>query len=116
MWYYIIKVLISATLIVIISETSKRSSFWGGILASVPLIFVLAFIWLYIETKSVENISQLSYSIFWLVILSLSLFLILPQLLKMKIDFFIALVISIIVMIGFYYAMIFIFGKFDIKI
>ena len=86
MWYYIIKVLVSAVLIVAISEISKRSSFWGGILASVPLVSVLAFIWLYIDTKSVEKISQLSYSVFWLVIPSLSLFITLPLLLK-KVDF-----------------------------
>ena len=116
MWYYIIKVLVSSVLIVSISEISKRSSLWGGILASVPLISVIAFIWLYIDTKNVEKITQLSYSIFWLVIPSLSMFLVLPQLLKMKIEFFIALLASIIVMIGFYYIMIFILGKFDIKV
>lgn len=116
MWYFIIKVLVSSVLIVAISEISKRSSLWGGILASVPLISVLAFIWLYIDIKNVEKITQLSYSIFWLVIPSLSMFLVLPQLLKMKIEFFIALLVSIIVMIGFYYIMIFILGKFDIKI
>ena len=116
MWYYIIKVLVSAVLIVAISEIGKRSSLWGGILASIPILSVLAFIWLYIDTKSVEKISQLSYSVFWLVIPSLSLFLILPVLLKLKWDFFPALLASIVVMIIFYYIMIFILGKFGVKI
>ncbi len=115
MWYYIIKVLISSVLIVAISEISKRSSFWGGILASVPLVSVLAFIWLYIDTKSVEKISQLSYSVFWLVIPSLSLFITLPLLLK-KVDFPIAMFLSILIMIGCYYLMVFALGKFGIKI
>jgi uncharacterized membrane protein (GlpM family) len=115
MWYYVIKVLVSSVLIVAISEISKRSSFWGGILASVPLVSVLAFIWLYIDTKSVEKISQLSYSIFWLVIPSLSLFITLPLLLK-KVDFPAAMFISIIIMIGCYYLMVFVLGKFGIKI
>jgi hypothetical protein len=115
MWYYILKVLISSVLIVGISEISKRSSLWGGILASVPLVSVLAFIWLYIDTKSVENISQLSYSIFWLVIPSLSLFITLPLLLK-KVDFAIAMLLSIIIMIGCYYLMVIALGKFGIKI
>ena len=116
MWYYIIKVLISAVLIVAISEIGKRSSFWGGILASVPIVSVLAFIWLYTDTKDIQKISQLSYSIFWLVIPSLSLFLVLPYLLKLKLDFFPSLLISIVVMIIFYYIMVFVLGKFDIKI
>ena len=116
MWYYIIKVLVSAVLIIAISEIGKRSSLWGGILASIPIVSVLAFIWLYIDTKSVEKISQLSYSVSWLVIPSLSLFLILPVFLKLKWDFFPALLVSIVVMIVFYYLMIFILGKFGIKI
>ena len=66
--YYIIKVLISAILIVGISELSKRSSLIGAILASIPFVSVLAFIWIYVDTKNVETISKLSYSIFWLVI------------------------------------------------
>ena len=116
MIYYIIKILISAVLITAISEISKKSSLIGGILASVPLVSVLAMIWLYIDTRSSEKISQFSTSVFWLVIPSLSLFLILPVLLKMKMNFYIALPISTIVMIICYYLMIFILGKFGIKI
>lgn len=116
MIYYIIKILVSAILITLISEIAKRSSFWGGVLASVPVVSVLAFIWLYIDTKSTAKIISLSYSIFWLVIPSLTLFLILPQLLKAGLDFFAALFISIIAMIIFYYLMIFILDRFGIKI
>ncbi len=39
---YIIKVALSAILIVAVSEASKKSSLIGGILASVPLVSVLA--------------------------------------------------------------------------
>lgn len=87
MFYYIIKVVISAIIIVAVSEASKKSSLIGGILASIPLVSVLAMIWLYIETKDIQKISQLSTSVFWLVIPSLSMFLILPYLFKIKIRF-----------------------------
>jgi hypothetical protein len=116
MVYYIIKILISAVLITLISEISKRSSFWGGVLASVPVVSVLAFIWLYLDTKSTAKIISLSYSIFWLVIPSLTLFLILPLLIKTGLNFFAALFISITAMILFYYIMIFILEKFGINI
>ena len=113
---YIIKVALSAALIVVVSEASKKSSLIGGILASVPLLSVLALIWLYIDTKDIQKISQLSTSIFWLVIPSLSFFIVLPVLLKMKIDFYLALSISIIIMVLLYYIMIFLLGKFGIHI
>jgi hypothetical protein len=116
MIYYIIKVALSAILIVAVSEVSKKSSLIGGIVASVPLLSVFAMIWLYIDTKSVEKVSQLSTSVFWLVIPSLSLFIILPLLLKMKVHFYIALPISLVVMILCYYLMIYFLGKFGINL
>lgn len=116
MMYYIIKVIISSVLIVAISEVSKKSSLIGGILASIPLISVLGMIWLYIDTESSEKISHFSTSVFWLVIPSLSLFIALPILLKMKFHFYIALPISLVIMIICYYLMIFLLNKFGIKL
>lgn len=112
--YYIIKILISAILIVGISELSKRSSLIGAILASIPFVSVLAFIWIYVDTKNVETISKLSYSIFWLVIPSLVLFLTLPIFLK-YLNFYLALLSSIFLTIVAYYLMIFILEKVGIS-
>ena len=112
--YYIIKILISSILIVAISEISKRSSLLGAILASIPLVSVLAFIWLYIDTGSVEKISKLSYSIFWLVIPSLILFISLPILLKLGINFYASLFFSIILTVTGYYLMVMTLQKFGI--
>lgn len=64
MIYFSAKVFISAILIALISEVSKRSTFFGAILASVPLISVMAMIWLYLETRNVQKIIDLSYGIF----------------------------------------------------
>lgn len=116
MIYYIIKVALSAALIVAISEISKKSSLMGGIFASVPLVSVFAMIWLYIDTKSIEKVSQFSTSVFWLVIPSLSMFIILPLLLKMKLSFYFALPISILIMFVFYYLMIYTLSKFGVKL
>ena len=91
MIYYFLKIVISAISIVIISEIAKRSSFMGGLIASIPLISLLAFFWLYIETKEPSKIIDLSYAIFWLVIPSLVLFLILPELLKYGFNFYISI-------------------------
>ena len=110
--YYVIKVLISAILIVAISELSKRSSLLGAILASIPLVSVMAFIWLYIDTKNIETISKLSISIFWLVIPSLVLFITLPILLK-YVNFYFALIFSIVLTAISYYIMILILENFN---
>ena len=112
MSWYITKLAVTAVIIVSISEISKFSSFIGALLASIPLISVLAMCWLYIETKDVEQISTLTTSIFWLVLPSLSLFIVLPILLKAQIPFYSSMTISLVVMIGCYFSMLFLLNKF----
>jgi uncharacterized membrane protein (GlpM family) len=116
MWYYIVKVITSSIIIVAISEISKRSSLLGSILASIPLISFLAFIWLYIETKDIAKIADLSNGIFWLVIPSLSFFLLFPYLLKRNVQFYLAMIIASVVMVISYFLMIYVLKKFGIKI
>lgn len=116
MIYYIFKVIVTSVFIVLISEISKRNTMAGSILASLPLLSLLAFTWMYIDTKDVQKISSLSSGIFWLVIPSLLLFIILPFLLKKQINFWWALGISTSVMVLFYFIMIFVLKKFGIKL
>lgn len=82
MVYYITKIALTTGLIVLISELAKRSSFIGALLASIPLVSVLAMCWLYVETKDVERVGALSKSVFWLVLPSLAFFISLPVFLK----------------------------------
>jgi hypothetical protein len=116
MLYYIIKTIISAVLIVAISEISKRFSFIGALLASVPLTSVLAILWLYNETKDIEKIAELSSGIFWLVIPSLSFFIVLPLLLQNKLSFYLSMALSLVIMIIFYFLMVLLLKQIGVKI
>ena len=116
MTYYLVKIAITTILIVVISEIAKRSTFVGAILASVPLISVLAMIWLYIDTKDVTKVSSLSISVFWLVIPSLALFLALPLLLKQGLNFYLSISISIGLTIGCYWIMVSALEHFGVKL
>lgn len=95
MTYYIVKVAVTAILVVLISEVSKRSSFMGAVLASVPLTSVLAMLWLYLDTGDAEKVSELASSVFWLVLPSLALFIALPVLLAQGLNFYLSLTASI---------------------
>ena len=50
MGYYLIKLLLSATIIVVVSEVAKVSAGLGALIKSLPLISILAMIWLYVDT------------------------------------------------------------------
>ena len=106
MAYYVFKVAVSALLIVAIAEISKRSSFIGALLASVPLVSVLAMIWLYVDTRDSEKVAALASSVFWLVLPSLALFIALPLMLKQGYNFYLSMGLSILITIGCYWLMV----------
>ena len=81
-WQYVVKVVVTALVVVAVTELGKRSSFWGAVLASLPLTSLLAFVWLYLDSGDTQVVARLSSSIFWLVLPSLALFLVLPVLLR----------------------------------
>ncbi|MCL4315459.1 MAG: DUF3147 family protein [Gammaproteobacteria bacterium] len=116
MAYLIFKILVSALIIVAVAEISKRSTLAGGLLVSLPTISLLAMIWLYIDTKSVEKVAQLSHSIFWLIFPTFSLFLALPILIKKGLGFYPALAVSIAIMLLLYLVMILALKRFDVQL
>lgn len=116
MIYTIIKVIITSLLIVAISELSKRSSLFGAFLASLPLISVLAMLWLYIDTKDVGKVADLATSVFWLVIPSLVFFISLPILLKKGLNFYLSMGLSMSVTAVCYFIMITILTRYGIKL
>lgn len=113
---YLIKITITAVLVVAISEVAKRSSFAGAVLASVPLISVLALSWLYIETENIERVSELSTSVFWLVLPSLALFVALPLMLRQGINFYFSIGFSITLTIFCYWLMVTVLKHFGINL
>lgn len=116
MVYYAVKIAVTTVLIVLISEIAKRSSFWGAVLASIPLISVLAMVWLYVDTKDVEKVSALSSGVFWLVLPSLPFFVIFPLLLRGGTGFYFALLLSLGVTVMCYWGMVALLGHYGIKV
>ena len=106
MAYYVFKVAISALLIVAIAEISKRSSLIGALLASVPLVSVLAMVWLYVDTRDSDKVAALASSVFWLVLPSLALFIALPLMLKQGYNFYLSMGLSILITVGCYWLMV----------
>tara|TARA_B100000029_G_scaffold326088_1_gene318561 strand:- start:1325 stop:1675 length:351 start_codon:yes stop_codon:yes gene_type:complete len=95
MVYLIIKTLISAIVILLVSEIAKRSSLFAGLIASIPLTSFLAFIWLYWETNNTQKVIDLSNSIMLMIIPSFIFFIILPLALKWNIPFIYSMLISL---------------------
>lgn len=116
MWQYIIKILLTAGVVVAVSEIAKRSTFWGAALASLPLTSLLAFIWLYLDTGDARRVADLSNGIFWLVIPSLLLFVALAFLLRSGWGFWYSLGVSSVVTAAAYFGMVWCLGRLGIRV
>lgn len=82
MSYLITKALLSGIIITAISELAKRNNLVASIVHSLPLMSLLAFIWLYTETKDAKLIGQHAFGTFWFVLPTLPMFLLMPWLIR----------------------------------
>ncbi len=94
MFYYALKLIVSALIIVAVSEIAKRNTGIGALLASLPLTTLLAIIWMQVEGSPTVQIAELVEQVFWLVLPSLLFFIIFPLLLKQGVDFWLSLFLA----------------------
>lgn len=81
MAWLIVKYLVTAAVVVAVSEFAKRSDRVGGLIAALPLVTFLALIWLHVEDQPVEKIASHAWYTFWYVVPTLPMFLAFPLLL-----------------------------------
>jgi F0F1-type ATP synthase assembly protein I len=98
MAWLIIKYLLTSAVVVGVSEFAKRSDRLGGLIAALPMVTVLALIWLHIENQPQEKIANHAWYTFWYVVPTLPMFLAFPVLLP-RIGFWPALLACVVLTI-----------------
>lgn len=116
MLYLAVKALISGVIIAIVSEIAKRSPGIGALILSLPLVSILAFIWLWRDTGDERGIAALAQSTFWFVLPTLPMFLVLPALLRGGIGFWAALGLSCLMTMALYAVMVWALGRLGITL
>lgn len=95
MTFIILKILVTATIIVIVSEIAKVNDKIGGLIAAMPLTTFLILFWMYYENVSENKITaHINYTLLYL-IATVPMFLIFPYCLN-KFGFWVTIFISII--------------------
>ena len=98
MIFLLIKIIVTAGLIVLISEIAKVNDKLGGLIAAMPIITLLVILWMYYDGNSDEKISShMSYTLLYIVP-SIPMFLIFPFVIS-KFGFYIAFLISILLIV-----------------
>ena len=102
---FIAKAALSGLMVALVATIARRHPGWGGLLASLPLVSVLAMCWLYFETRNAEGVARLSLGAFWFFLPSSPMFLIIPALLRSGVSFIATMIIACAVTILLYAAM-----------
>ena len=93
--WIITKYLITAAVVVAVSEVAKRSDRIGALIAALPLVTVLALIWMHVEGQTQEKLANHAWYTFWFVVPTLPMFLAFPALLA-RIGFWPTMLASVV--------------------
>jgi uncharacterized membrane protein (GlpM family) len=115
MAWLIIKYLLTAGVVVVVSEFAKRSDKLGGLVAALPLVTLLALIWLYLEKQPMDKIANHARYTFWYVIPTLPMFLAFPALLP-RFGFWLSLALSVLITVLCFAAFALVLRRFDIHL
>ena len=63
--YILMKVIISAIIIAIVTEISRRFPTYGGIIAALPLVSLLSIVWLYVQGEQSSTLSKFALGVLW---------------------------------------------------
>ncbi|MDH5178502.1 MAG: DUF3147 family protein [Gammaproteobacteria bacterium] len=96
MGWLITKYILTAAIVVLVSEVAKRSDKLGALIAALPLVTVLALIWLHVENQPQQKIANHAWYTFWYVVPTLPMFLVFPSLLS-RLGFWLALFAGVVI-------------------
>ena len=96
MKFLIAKYLITATVIVVVSEIAKRLDRLAALISSLPLVTLLVLIWLHVEGQPAEKISNHAWYTFWYVLPTLPMFVLFPFMLP-RLGFWLTLAASVLI-------------------
>ncbi len=91
MLYLLTKAVFSGVIIAVASEVARRWPGWGALIVSLPLVSVLAMIWLWRDTNDPVRLAAHAESTFWFVLPSLPMFLLIPAMVRQGYSFWLAL-------------------------
>ena len=116
MTYLLLKAAISGLLIALASEIARRNAGLGALIASLPLVSVLAMIWLWRDTGDTQRIADHAAATLWYVAPSLPMFVLIPFMLRAGYGFWLVLGLGCALTFCLYLGMLLVAARFGIRL
>jgi len=101
--FFVTKAAISGVIVAVVSSVAKRDNLLASIIHSLPLLSLLAFTWMFVETRDTALIARHAQGTFWFVLPTLPMFVLLPWLLRRGVGFWPSLALCIFVTVALYF-------------
>jgi hypothetical protein len=116
MLYLILKALLSGVIVMAVSEIARRSPAFGALVVSLPLVSLLAILWLWRDTGDTARIADHAEATFWYVLPSLPMFLVLPYMLRQGLGFWWAIAAACALTVALYFLAILVAARFGVRL
>ena len=113
---FVTRALLSGFIIAMIALIGRKAPAFAALVASLPLISILAMIWLWRDTGDSALLANHAEATFWYVLPSLPMFLLIPWMLRSGCSFWLALGLAIMVTFVLYLATIGIAARFGVRL
>ncbi len=112
----ILKYLITAGIIVAVTEVQKVNDRLSALLIALPITSLIAMVWMHYEKQEPTRIANHAEMTFWFVLPTMPMFLLLPWMLRQGMGFWSALGLNCLITIGLFYLTVWIGKKFGLEL
>ena len=116
MTYLLLKAAISGIMIALASEVARRNAGLGALIVSLPLVSVLAMIWLWRDTHDAARVADHVQATLWYLAPSVPMFLLIPALLRNGTGFWLALGLGCLLTFGLYLLMLWAASRWGVRL
>ncbi len=116
MTYLLVKAAISGLLIALASEVARRNAGLGALIVSLPLVSVLAMIWLWRDTHDPVRLADHAAATLWYIAPSLPMFVLMPVMLRGGWGFWTSLLAGCALTAALYLSMIWLGPRFGLRL
>jgi hypothetical protein len=114
--YLLVKAMLSGVIVMAVSEIARRSPAFGALVASLPLVSLLAILWLWRDTGDTVRIADHAEATFWYVLPSLPMFLAFPWMLRHGAGFWPALIGGCLLTVVLYGLTVLVAARFGVRL
>ena len=116
MVYLAVKALLSGVIVAVVSEVARKYPGLGALIVSLPLVSILAIIWLRFDTSDAVRIADHAQATFWYVLPTMPMFLVFPWLLRGGTAFWMALGLSCAMTVVLYIITVWVLSRFGVEL